>query len=376
MKVALVHDTLTEFGGAERVLFTLMEIFPDAPVYTSFFDVKNFGHHADNFNDRKIITSWADRVWFLKKFYSPLRFITPLLWEQFRFDEYNLVISSSGAYMCKGIITKPDTKHISYIHHQPRYLYGYETARDLQKYTIVKVYAALVNHTLRMWDYLATQRPDTLLTNSHEVQKRIQKFYRRDSAVVYPPVKILDIEPEYKNFTNNYYLYVGRLEKAKHVELLVHAANIHALPLKIIGNGKQYNYLKSIAGKTVDILGKVSDDEFTKLFYGAKAFLNASIDEDFGIANVEALGRGVPVIAYNSGGHKETIEHGKNGFLFDEHTQESLYKQIQVFERFSNNELINMRRFAYRSSHQFSKLEFIKNIKEIINTYDITRRSN
>ena len=134
MKIALVHDQLQEFGGAERVLVSLKKIFPESHVFTSFYNPKSLGSHAQKFKDWKIITSWADKVPFLKKIYSPLRFITPLIWESFDFSKYDLVISSSGAYMSKGAITKPKTLHISYIHHQPKYLYYYETPTQWQKH--------------------------------------------------------------------------------------------------------------------------------------------------------------------------------------------------------------------------------------------------
>src|SRR5437762_2356579 len=137
MKIAIVHDQLQEFGGAERVLVALKKIYPEADVYTSFYNPEALGVHRRHFEGWNIITSWAQNVPFLNKLYSPLRFITPLIWESMNFRGYDLVISSSGSYMCKGVVTKPDTVHICYLHHPPRYLYGYETAVEWQKYPLI-----------------------------------------------------------------------------------------------------------------------------------------------------------------------------------------------------------------------------------------------
>ena len=189
-KIALVHDQLQEFGGAERVLVALKKIFPQADIFTSFFNPKTLKTHKEKFSHWPIFTSWADKISLLKKFYSPFRFITPWLWESFDFSSYDLVISSSGSYMAKGIITRPETLHICYLHHPPRYLYYYETAIEWQKYLPIRVYGHLINHYLRQWDYLSSQRVDYFIANSKETQKRIEKFYRRKATIIYPPVNI------------------------------------------------------------------------------------------------------------------------------------------------------------------------------------------
>src|SRR3990167_2203008 len=190
MKVALVHDQLQEFGGAERVLVALKKIFPQADVYTSFYNPNTLGVHKKYFKNWNIITSWADKIPLLKKIYSPVRFITPWIWESIDFSKYDLVISSSGWYMSKGVITRPETLHICYLHHNPRYLYGYETAIEWQKYWPVRIYAYIINKKLKTWDFISSQRPDYIVVNSEETQRRTQKFYHRDSQVIYPPVEI------------------------------------------------------------------------------------------------------------------------------------------------------------------------------------------
>jgi len=360
MKVAIVHDQLQEFGGAERVLVTLKKIFPGADVFTSFYNPKTLGTHAEKFRNWSITTSWADKLPFLKKIYSPLRFITPLLWEPFDFSEYDLVISSSGSYMSKGIITRPEIIHVCYLHHPPRSLFYYETAIEWQKYLPVKVYGHLINHNLRPWDYLSSQRVDYFIANSYETKRRIQKFYRRDAGVIYPPVNI----PSHKEIGNwkleigNFYLTVSRLARAKHVDILIKAANKMKFNLKIVGIGRDKKYLKSIAGPTVKFLGDLSDEKKAQLYSEAKAFLFSAVDEEFGIAAVEAMGYGLPVIAYNSGGVPEYVKDEENGFLFNELSEYSLADKVKKLESLKEEELIKMKKAARKTAENFSEKKF------------------
>ncbi len=369
MKVALVHDQLQEFGGAERVLVALKKIFPDAPLYTSFYSPKKLGIHADLFKDWRIITSWADKVPFLKNLYSPFRFITPLLWEPFTFSEYDLVISSSGSYMSKGIVTRPETLHICYLHHPPRYLYGYETAIEWQRYWPVKMYGNVINHDLRIWDYLSSQRVDYFIANSEETKKRITKFYRRDSEVIYPPVEINSKFEILNSKSPHFYLTVSRLARAKHIEILIHSANQHKFHLKIVGTGRDETYLRSLAGETVEFLNNISDQHMHLLYKKAHGFLFASVDEEFGIAPVEAMGYGVPVIAYRSGGLSETVMDGSNGFLYDLLEPESVIEKIKLFESLSPEKYKEMRIHARKKAEQFSEEKFKEKILAFINDH-------
>lgn len=368
MKVALVHDQLQEFGGAERVLVTLKKIYPDADVYTSFYSPQKLGRHAHLFKDWNIITSWADKVYPFKRFFSPFRFITPLLWKYFDFSKYDLVISSSGAYMSKGVKTSGKTLHICYLHHQPKYLYGYETPSNWQKHLIIRIYGNFINHFLRMYDFSSSQTVDHFIVNSQEMQRRCAKFYRRDSTVVYPPVSIPEKIPVVapNKPKPSYYLSICRLSSPKHVDLLIKAANKVPFTLKVVGIGGHEAYLRSIAGPTVEFVGSVPDKQFEELFEGAKAFLFAGVDEEFGIAPVEALGRGVPLIAYNSGGLKETVLNGKNGFLFDELTENSLIEAINKLEKLSAGAYGVMRKAARAEAEKYSEEHFVKTITRFV----------
>lgn len=378
MKIALVHDQLQEFGGAERVLVTLKKMYPDADVYTSFYSPQKLGKHAKLFEDWNITTSWADKVYPFKRFFSPFRFITPLLWKYFDFSKYDLVISSSGAYMSKGVKTSGKTLHICYLHHQPKYLYGYETPSNWQKHLIIRIYGNFINHFLRMYDFTSSQGVNHFLVNSKEMQQRCTKFYRRESTVVYPPVIIPSKSPVFLRDDSRarYYLSICRLSGPKHVDLLIRAANKARFMLKIAGTGGHETYLRSIAGPTVEFVGSVPDTHFEELFAGAKAFLFAGVDEEFGIAPVEAMGRGIPVIAYSSGGLKETVHHGKNGFLFDELNENSLITAINKLEKLTSGAYVAMKKSSREQAELYSEDVFMQNIRHfILNALDIDRKS-
>lgn len=370
MKIALVHDQLKEFGGAERVLVALTKIFPKADIYTSFFDEGMLKKRAPEYKEWNIRPSWFHKMPdFIKKLYSPLRFLAPLIWESFDFSDYDVVISSSGWYMSKGVVTRPETMHVCYLHHQPRYLYFYETALEWQKYFPVRIYAHLVNHRLRMWDYLSSQRPDFFLANSEETKKRIQKFYRRDSVVIYPPVampKVLPVHPSQRG-KKNYYITVARLTRAKHIDLLIKVANQKKFNLKIVGAGRDKEYLAKLAGPSIEFLDTVSDHELGGLYNHAKAFLFAAIDEEFGIAPVEAMGHGLPVIAFADGGLKETVQEGVNGFLFHKLTPGELTKSIEKLESLSSQKYHQMRKESRRIAENFSEEKFRERIVTFVN---------
>lgn len=366
MKVAIVHDQLREFGGAERVLVSIKSLFPDAPIYTTTFDLDSLGEHKELVKNWDVRLTWFGKIPLLNRLYSPFRFLTPLIWEKLNLDEFDLIISSTGSWMCKGVITKKPTIHISYIHHPPRYLYGYQTAIEWQKYWPIKIYGYIVNHFLRMWDFTASQRPDFLIANSVETQKRIQKFYRRDSTVIYPPVSIPQNPKSYTLNSKPYYITVSRLARAKHVDLLIEAANKNKFKLHIVGAGRDEAYLKSLAGPTVTFLGNLSDETLKSELQGAQAFLFSSVDEEFGIAPVEAMGYGVPVIAYASGGLKETVKEGINGYLYNELTIESVTQSIKKLQKLSAEDQLQIRLNSRKEAEQYSEENFKKKFMEFV----------
>jgi glycosyltransferase involved in cell wall biosynthesis len=332
MKVALVHDYIKEYGGAERVLEALCELYPDAPIYTAFYQKNSIAWR--HFKNRKIVASWAHYIPFFGKLFSPLRFLTPWIWGSFSFANYDVVISSASWYVTKGFTKGDDTVEVCYCHTPPRWLYGYRTSVEWQRYWPVKLYAMLVGHFIRMYDFQQAQKVDYFVANSEEVRARIKKFYRRDATVIYPPVSLPNI-PKVKK--ENYYLIVSRIVGAKGLDLAIEAAGKLGIKLKIAGVSSgfaaEHKRLAKLAKNNVEFLGHVTDDELVKLYSGAKAFLALATDEDFGITPVEAMLCGTPVIAYHGGGYKETVVDGKTGVFFHQQTVESLIEAIKKFER-------------------------------------------
>lgn len=372
MKVALVHDYLNEYGGAERVLEALCELYPEAPIYTAFYRTNSPAH--DKFKHKKIITSWAQHVpFFATKLHSPLRFLAPQIWESFDFTGYDVVISSSSWYITKGVRVPKDTLHISYIHTPPRYLYGYKTASNIQKHPLVKLYAIIVNKGLRQFDYYSAQKVDVLVANSKEVQARIKKFWRRDSVIIYPPVELNEYEVRSSKFEDGlrtphpvprtYFLTGGRLVGPKHFDLAIQAANTLKVPLKIFGTGPEETYLKSIAGPTVEFLGKVDEITLASLYAKAQAFLALADDEDFGITPVESMMAGTPVIAYQGGGYQETVIDGQTGIFINELSPDAVIEGIQR---------LNSRHFTLNTitnhAQKFSTARFKQEISNLVDT--------
>ena len=359
LRVALVHDYLREYGGAERVLEALHDIYPDAPVYVAFFDKESLGIHAERFKDWDIRQTWISSLPFYKKLFSPYRIFAKSAFESLDLSEYDLVISSSNAYMAKAVKIKKGS-HYCYCHTPPRSLYGYTTMTDWKKNPIIKMAGYLINHWMRIWDFEVAQRVDHFIANSQETQKRIKKFYRRDSVVVYPPVDLIENYSPKKD--QGYFLYVGRLAKSKNVDLAIQACTNLNLPLKLVGSGKGLDHLKSLAGPTIEFMGAVDDKELHQLYAGAKAFIFPAEDEDFGIVPVEAMGHGVPVVAHRSGGPKETVIEGKTGLFFDELTVESLMESLEKIQT------VKFDKQAIRSqAEKFSKKAFKNNIQKLVN---------
>ena len=362
MKVALVHDYLNEYGGAERVLEALSELYPEAPIYTAFY--KKNSPAYDTFKDKKIVSSWAQDVpFFASKLHSPLRFLTPLIWESFNLDEYDVIISSASWYITKGVITQPHSLHVCYCHTPPRYLYGYQTASDLQKYWLVRQYARFVNPMLRKYDFLAAQRVDKFIANSKNVQKRIEKFYRRKSSVIYPPVHISEPKKIVKRADRSYYLTGGRLVGPKHFDIAIQAANQLEVPLKVYGEGPLKDQLQELAGESVELLGRVDEAELVDLYAHAKAFIALAEDEDFGITPVEAMMTGTPVIAFRGGGFVESVLEDKTGVFVESATKKQLVSAIKKVDKKKFSP-----KLIAKHAKQFNKERFLKEMSEFVET--------
>lgn len=363
MKVAIVHDYLREYGGAERVLEDLLEIFPDAPLYTAYYNPKSLGPNNARFAKRKIITSWFQRFPFANKLVPPFRLFASLMFESFDLSNYDVVISSSSAaYLAKAVITKPETLHISYIHTPPRFLYGYATSFNYKKNPLVRIFAELSNHFLRIIDFNVSQRPDILVANSENIRQRILKFYRRDSLVIHPAVDLSEF-PIQKN-KQDYFLAINRLVKGKGTEVIVQAANQTNIHLTIAGTGPEFENLKSIANKNITFVGWVTDEKRVELIQNAKALILAAEDEDFGITSIEAQAAGTPVIAPNSGGFKETVIDQKTGLLYGGEGVVQADNLITAINEFKNHKFDP--EVCRRNAEKFSKEIFRHKILDLI----------
>lgn len=365
MKIALVHDYLNEFGGAERVLLALSEIFPEAPIYTAFY--KKDSQAYKRLKNKKIITSWVQNIPFFSKYlHSPLRFLAPVIWGSFDFSDYDLVISSASWYITKGFGTRGTNKQkpveICYCHTPPRWLYGFKTSIELQKYWPVRIYAKIVGKFMKKYDYKMAQRVNYFIANSKNVAQRIKNFYRRDSTVIYPPVEIEQI-PRVKK--ENFYLIVSRIVGGKGIDLAVKAAIKLGINLKVVGSPAgyytEYKNLQKISKNKVEFLGYVDDKEIARLYAQAKAFLVLSMDEDFGITPVEAMLAGTPVIAFRGGGYIESVVENKTGIFFNEPTTESLSEAIRKFERMKFNP-----EDCKQQANKFNKNRFKKKILNFV----------
>ena len=360
-RVALVHDYLVTFGGAERVLLALHQIWPEAPVYLALVDPQGLGRHWSYFKNWDLRPSWFQHLPQAKKLISPLRFLLPLIWASFDFSAYDLVISSSAWAMAKGVITPPETKHICYCHTPPRFLYHYPGARPWQKYWPVKIYAAIVNHFLRFYDYLTSQRVDYFIANSREVAARIEKFYRRKAVVIPPPV--VSQLPRIKKTKKDFYLYVGRLVAYKHPELAILACQRLKRKLVVVGEGPLREKVEKLsqAESNIRYLGRVSDQKLWQLYQQCRAVIFPVEKEDFGIVPLEAAAFGKPTIAYFSGGAKETVLEGKTGIFFCQLTCEALMEAIEKFEKESFSPT-----FCQQWAKKFSQENFQKRILKFV----------
>jgi glycosyltransferase involved in cell wall biosynthesis len=331
VRIALVSAWYLSSGGAEWVDHILGTIFPEADVFTLFSADDKI---PESLRGRSIHRSFLHRIPTVRKSYRLFMPFCPYAIESFDLRGYDLVISSDhGA--AKGVLCDQDTLHICYCHTPWRQLYDlYWKSVSLVPGPLRPAYR-WSGHYLRQWDYLAAQKPDRLIANSRYIQQRIQKYYRRDSDVIYPPVDTCKgyVSDRY----DDYYLSVGRLVHAKRLDILIEACNRLKRRLVIAGEGREEKRLKAIAGPTVEFLGRVSDDCLRGLYAHCRALLFAA-DEDFGIVPVEAQSYGRPVIAYGHGGSLETVrvadDQGRSdtGLFFPRQTAESAVEGIEEFE--------------------------------------------
>jgi len=328
MRVAITTDWLNSFGGAERVLQELIQIYPDAPIYTSLYDPSRL---PADLRDHDVRTSFLQRIPFARRRHQALFPLMPHAFEQFDFSEFDVVVSTSSA-CSKGVVTPSSTFNLCYCYTPPRYLWDLYHAHLKGRFG--RSLIALAAHRMRLWDRLAADRVDQFVAISHEVSARISKHYRRPSEVIYPPVRVDRFRDLPARDAEDYYLVVSRLVPYKRIDLAIAAANRLGRRLVVVGDGPERAALARLAGPTVDLVGWRDDEEITELYSGCRAFLFPG-EEDFGIAPVEAQAAGRPVVAFGKGGATETVVHGKTGILFDRQCVEDLADAILTLDRWT-----------------------------------------
>lgn len=325
MKIAIVHEWLTVYGGSERVVEALHSLYPDAPIYCLVYDEQRM---PKRFKQYDIRPTFLQKVPFAKKYYQMFLPIMPYAYEQLDLTDYDIVITSSSS-CSKGVITRSDALNICYCYTPMRYAWEfyYEYVSEFGK--VKKFLIGWMMHHIRMWDRLAADRVDYFIAISNYIQQRIYKYYRCPSDVIFPPVNTHLYQLGEKE---NFYLIVSRLVRYKRVDLAVEAFNRLGLPLVVIGDGGEAEGLRKQAKSNINFLGSISDREIIKWYSRAKAFVFCG-EEDFGITLVEAQASGTPVIAYKRGGALDSIISEKTGIFFEEPTVGSLCEAIKLFEK-------------------------------------------
>ncbi len=327
MKLAIVHDFLNQYGGAERVVGYFKKIYPKAPIYTSiYFPESTF----DLFKEQDINTSFMQKIPGVNKHYRKFFFIYPLAFKRFNLSSYNIIITSSSSF--SNFISKSETSVvISYCYTPARFLWDFD--KYLEREHITKIFQLSIKpliNNLRKRDIDASKKVDYFIAISKFIKKKIKKIYNRDAKVIYPPIE-LD-KYKYKKQKEDFYMVVSRLKAYKRIDVAVKAFNKLNKRLIIIGTGDSEIPLKKIAKGNIKFLGRVEENELLELYGNARALIFTG-EEDFGLTPLEAQASGTPAIAFKSGGALETILEGKTGFFYDWQEADSLADAVRKLEK-------------------------------------------
>lgn len=355
-KIAIVHDWLVG-GGAEKVVLELHRMFPDAPIYTSYC--------TNEWRDRldgKVVTGYLQHIGKFRKFLPLLQY---RWFQSLKLDEYDVILSSAGNGMAKAIRKPAGARHICYCHTPVHYLWRhydhYLSRPGFGPFNgIARLGLKLLAAPLRKLDYLAAQDVDQFIANSTHIKADIKKYYGKDATVIFPPINTARFSSVKSTVARRGFITVGRLVPMKRIDIIIQACNELELPLTVVGDGPERAHLEAIAGPTIRMLGKVSEEKMGKEFAGAEAFIFASF-EDFGMAPVEAMAAGLPVIAYKAGGALDYVIPGKTGEFFPEQTAESIITALGPFNS-SKYQRIDIENHA----HKYSNEGFQKKINKIL----------
>jgi len=336
VKVAIVHDYLIQMGGAERVVVELHDLFPSAPVFTSVYRKDRL---SKEFLSMDIRASFLQNFPFMEKEFRIYFLLYPFAFSSLDLSGYDVIISSSSAY-AKGIKKRKGQVHVCYCHTPMRFAWRFEDYIEKQDLNplLMKLISWFVD-PLKKWDLNTVKNVDHFIANSSFTAGRIKSIYGRDSVIIYPPVDTVAFKPS--NNVKDYFLIVSRLAAYKRIDLAVKAFSKINFPLKIVGEGPDLKRLKAMAGRNIEFLGRLPDEDVRKLYSECQALIFPG-EEDFGITPLEAAASGRPTIAYGQGGVLETIIDGKTGILFDSQTEASLSEAINRFKsiKFDRNILV------------------------------------
>lgn len=332
MKTAIIHEWFVKHAGSERVVEQMLMAYPEAELFSlvDFLD----GPQRGFIQNKSVHTSFIQTLPFARSHFRQYLPFMPLAIEQFDLSEYDVVLSSHHA-VAKGVITRADQLHMSYVHTPIRYgwdlQHQYLDSIDQPngKWTVRSLLTRIILHYLRLWDVACANRVDVFLANSRYVARRIWKTYRRPAQVLYPPVVVDRFQPQRQR--DDFYFVLSRFVPYKRVDIIVSAFTELGLPLIVVGDGPEQARIEQLAGPNVTLLPPQPEDAIADYMNRCKAFVYAA-EEDFGIAPVEAQAAGAPVIAYGKGGVLETVIPGKTGILFQEQTPESVLEAVQRFE--------------------------------------------
>jgi glycosyltransferase involved in cell wall biosynthesis len=361
MQLALVHDWLNQIGGAEDVLETLVGMFPGAPIYTSIYAPELM---PAGYRQWPIRTSFMDRLPGVHRHHQPYLPLYPLAFERLALNGHKLIVSNKSGF-CHGVPAPPGAVHVCYCLTPTRYVWNFDdyAAREGLGPASRLLFRPLLAW-LRRWDLAAARRVDHFIAISSEVQRRIARYYGRESTMIYPPVDLARFSAQ-DSLTDggSYYLSLGRLIPYKRVDLAVRACSALGLPLVVGGDGRDRARLERIAGPTVRFLGRVPDADLPALMAGCRAFIFPGL-EDFGITPVQALAAGRPVVAFAGGGALDIVQDGINGVLFREPEAASLAAALLRFER------LRFDPAALRTSAQrFDRGRFVEEMHAFLSTH-------
>lgn len=363
LKVALVTDTIIQFGGAHRFLMSIKKIFPQADIFTAFYEPKNFKEYMSEMKDWNVITPKIDTRFFRKIFGSHYTIISPLIFENFTFDSYDLVISlSAGA--SKGIVTPTTTKHISIILTPIRYHWKIDDPnyyiKNLKTRKLLKLPLLFLDSIIRIWDYSSAQRADEVISISENIKALVTSTYHRNSTIIHPPVELPQINLFPKPVDFDYYIAWSRLYPYKRIDLAIKACIESKKHLVIIGNGPEEKHLKTLANDSVFIhfLGWLPDSQLYNYVKYAKALIFCGL-EDFGLVMVESILLGTPVIAFKKGGAIDIVRENETGLFFGEQEIEAIKVCMHTLEHaeWLDNGRVK-KRFIDQARKRFSLEEF------------------